>query len=190
MDLPIDLSQVTLETERLILRPFRQEDLADLNRYASVDGVGQPAGWAPHQSLEESQWVLDRFISGKNTFALEQKSDGRVVGSIGIERFPPAAEEDYGRLRGRELGYVLAKDRWGLGLMPETVHRVIRYCFEDCGCEVLLSCHFLWNRRSARVQEKCGFRAYKTAVFETKLGPTEEAESVILLRSDWENVAS
>jgi len=185
MNAPIDISQVTLETERLWLRPFRQEDLADFNRYASVDGVGQMAGWAAHKSLEDSQRILDIFIREKKTFALEQKSDGRVIGSIGIESFPKTAEADYGQLPGRELGYVLAKDRWGLGLMPEAVRRVIRYCFEDCGCEALFCAYFVWNRQSARVQEKCGFTYYKSTVYETNMGTAEPSDYTLLLRRDW-----
>lgn len=185
MNVPIDISQTTLETERLRLRPFRQADLADLNRYASVDGVGQMAGWLPHKSLEESQQILAMFIREKKTFALEQKSDGRVIGSIGIEGFPQTAEADYGRLPGRELGYVLAKDRWGLGLMPEAVRRVIRYCFEECGCEVLFCAHFLWNGQSARAQEKCGFTYYKSTVYETSMGTVEPSDYTMLLRSTW-----
>ena len=60
MNTPIDISNVVLKTERLTLRPWRQSDLEDFFEYASVDGVGQMAGWIPHASLEESQMILDR----------------------------------------------------------------------------------------------------------------------------------
>ena len=69
MNAPIDLSNVVLHTERLTLRPWRQEDLEDFFAYASVDGVGQMAGWKPHESIEESQIILDKFIAGRKTFA-------------------------------------------------------------------------------------------------------------------------
>ena len=65
MDYPIDLSGVCLETQRLILRPWRQADLDDLYSYASVEGVGEMAGWPHHQSREESQKIMDSFISEK-----------------------------------------------------------------------------------------------------------------------------
>lgn len=45
MNTEIDISNVTLHTDRMILRPWRQADLDDLYAYASVDGVGQMAGW-------------------------------------------------------------------------------------------------------------------------------------------------
>ena len=70
---PVDVTNIRIETPRLILRPWRQTDLRDFYEYASVDGVGQMAGWRPHQSMEESQMILDMFISGKKTLALEQK---------------------------------------------------------------------------------------------------------------------
>ena len=54
MNVDIDISGVILHTERLILRPWQQEDLDDFYAYASVDGVGQMAGWKSHENKEES----------------------------------------------------------------------------------------------------------------------------------------
>ena len=45
MNAVIDLKNVCLETERLIRREWQETDLADFFEYASVDGVGQMAGW-------------------------------------------------------------------------------------------------------------------------------------------------
>ena len=64
MNHPIDVTDLTLKTERLTLRPFRESDLQDLYNYARVDGVGQMAGWLPHKNLEESRTILD-FLSGR-----------------------------------------------------------------------------------------------------------------------------
>ena len=49
---------VTLETKRLLLRPWREEDAPALFRYASDPQVGPSAGWKPHASLEESREIL------------------------------------------------------------------------------------------------------------------------------------
>ena len=83
MNAQIDISGITLKTDRLILRPWQQTDLDDFYEYASVDGVGQMAGWLPHENKEVTQIVLDSFITHKKTFALEL--DGKVIGSLGIE---------------------------------------------------------------------------------------------------------
>lgn len=179
----IDVSSVTLRTPRLILRPWRQTDLEDFYAYASVPGVGPMAGWNPHENREESQRVLDRFISGRKTFALEYQ--GRVVGSLGVERYDEEQYPEFAAQRVRSLGFVLAKDCWGQGLMPEAANAVIRWLFEEMDLDLILCGHFLWNRQSLRVQEKCGFRHYDYGVFHTKSGKTEDHELRILTREDW-----
>ena len=65
MNAPVDCSYLILETPRLRLRPWRMEDLADFNRYASVDGVGQMAGWAPHRRPRRQPMILfaDTFLN-------------------------------------------------------------------------------------------------------------------------------
>ena len=83
MNTEIDISGVVLRTERLVLRPWRQSDLEDFYAYASVDGVGQMAGWKPHADRDESQKILDRFIEHRKTFALD--CQGKAIGSLGIE---------------------------------------------------------------------------------------------------------
>ena len=65
MNVLIDISTVKLKTERLILRPFCETDLNDFYEYASVDGVGQMAGWLPHKNKDETKMILDMFIEGK-----------------------------------------------------------------------------------------------------------------------------
>ena len=45
MNAPIDAADIHIETERLILRPWRESDLQDFYEYASVPGVGEMAGW-------------------------------------------------------------------------------------------------------------------------------------------------
>ena len=62
MNKPIDITGVSLRTERLTLRPWRESDLEDFYEYARVDGVGQMAGWTPHRDREESRTILSRFI--------------------------------------------------------------------------------------------------------------------------------
>ena len=63
MNAPVDVTDIRIETERLILRAWREADLADFYEYARVEGVGEMAGWSHHQSVEESRRILDSFIS-------------------------------------------------------------------------------------------------------------------------------
>ena len=176
---PVDITGVRLETERLILRPWTRADLEDFYAYSSIDGLGQMAGWTPHQSIEESKVILDLFIREKKTFAIELKETGCVIGSVGIEEPEPDPETEK---LGRELGYVLHKDHWGQGLMPEAVRAVIRWCFEELQYDYLTCSYFDWNVQSKRVIEKCGFRYFSTTRSETRYDTVENSVNYILYR--------
>lgn len=183
MNTPIDISSTILKTQRLILRPWRPSDLEDLYAYASVDGVGQMAGWKPHASLEESRVRLDRFIARKSAFALEHH--GRAIGSVTIEFYNEAQFPELADKQCRQIGFVLSKDYWGQGLTPEAVREVVRYLFEEVGLDAILCGHFLTNVQSRRVQEKCGFRHYAFGKYQTAFGTIEDEETTILKREDW-----
>ena len=183
MNPSIDISAVTLKTKRLILRPWRSADLDDLYAYASVDGVGQMAGWKHHKNKDETRIILQSFIDRKRTFALEYQ--GKAIGSLGIEEYKEEQFPELADKKCREIGFVLAKDYWGQGLMPEAVREAIRYLFEEVGLDVILCGHFLWNRQSQRVQEKCGFRHYAFGTYQTHFDTVEEDETNILTREDW-----
>lgn len=183
MNAQIDITDVVLKTRRLILRPWRESDLADFYAYARVDGVGQLAGWVPHRSIEESRAILERFIQGKKTFALEYQ--GKVIGSLGVEKYDEESLPELAALQGRELGYVLSKDHWGRGLMPEAVKAVMAYLFETCNLDFLTVGHFERNTQSRRVIEKCGFHFLRCRTYETRYGTVEPDREYILYRTEW-----
>ena len=183
MNADIDLSNVTLRTERLVLRPWRADDLEDLFEYASVDGVGQMAGWAPHRSIEETKGILDMFIRETVTFAVEYK--GKAIGSLGVDCYDEELYPEFFEKRCREIGYVLSKDYWGKGLMPEAVSEVLRYLFEDMGLDAVFCSHYLWNTQSDRVQDKCGFRHFGYADRKTRMGTVEKSELKIMTKEEW-----
>lgn len=178
MNAPIDVTNVCIETPRLILRPWSENDLADLYEYASVPGVGEMAGWNHHKDMDESKKILQMFIDHKKTFAIVWKETGKVIGSLGIEEMEPDPEgEDK---IGRELGYVLSKEYWGRGLMPEAVEAVIGYCFRVLGYDYLTCGHFLRNDRSRRVVEKAGFQFFGESRFETRYDTVEVSKNYVL----------
>ena len=179
MNAPINVVDIQIETERLILRSWRECDLQDLYEYASIEGVGECAGWNHHKSLEDSKKILDSFIQHRKTFALELKENGKVIGSLGLE----ARDEDAGleaKLQGREIGYVLSKDYWGAGLMTEAVTATINFCFQKLDFDYLTCGHFDYNERSRRVVEKCGFQFLKNVVTSTARGIDEPGKLYVL----------
>lgn len=184
MNAPIDVTGVELHTQRLTLRPWRQSDLEDFFEYASVEGVGQMAGWLPHRNTQETQKILDSFIGKKKTFALDYQ--GKAIGSLGIEEYDGSQFPALLGLRCRSLGFVLSKAYWGQGLMPEALNAVIQWLFEEIGLDAILCAHFDWNIQSAKVQAKCGFRPFAVGTYETAFGKIEKDITNILYREDWE----
>ena len=178
MNSNIDINNVILTTNRLTLRAWQQSDLDDFFEYASVDGVGQMCGWNPHKNKEETQLILDSFVNHKKTFALVHQ--GKVIGSLGIETYNEDNYPELQSLKGCSIGYVLSKDYWGQGLMPEAVNEVIKYLFDVEKLDFILISHFVWNHQSRRVIEKCGFEFIKTKQFETRYNTIETCREYIL----------
>ena len=170
MNAKVDLTHVVLETDRLILRGWEYSDLDDFFEYASVEGVGERAGWSHHESKSESLAILKRFIEGKKTFALVLKENHKTIGSLGLENLRQYAGEELHDLTGREIGYVLSKEYWNQGLMSEAVQCVIDWCFHDQNYDFLMCCNFIENAASAKVQKKCGFEPYKTVEYSSSFG--------------------
>lgn len=186
MNKQIDITGVRLETERLILRNWEQTDLDDLFEYAKVDGVGQMAGWLPHVSTKDSQFVLDMFINEKKTFAIEDKETGKVIGSVGLEEYKTDVITEFNDKYGREIGFVLSKAYWGRGLMPEAVKEVMRWLFEEQKLDVIFCSHLKDNLQSKRVQEKCGFKFYKNFALRAMSKDSDDVYNFIT-REMWEN---
>ena len=174
MNANFEIGEVVIETERLVLRPFMQSDLHDFNEYASVPGVGEMAGWKHHETIEKTQEILDMFIKEDKTFAIVFKKNNKLIGSIGVEKYGLEDKlTEFNSYFGREIGYVLSKDYWGKGIMPEAVGAVIDYLFNDLNLDFLTCGYYDFNNQSKRVQEKCGVKPYRKLVMDTRLGTKE-----------------
>jgi len=151
-----DIPLKTLETERLILRHWKESDAESLYEYARDPAVGPITGWPPHKDVSESLEVIRHVLSAKECYAVCLKTDGKAIGDIEL------------KLNGRtdltdrddecELGFWLGKPFWGRGLMPEAARELLRHAFEDLGMSKVWCAYYDGNTKSKRVQEKCGFR--------------------------------
>jgi len=168
MDFPLDVTNIIIETDRLILRVWTESDLDDFYAYASVPGVGEMAGWPHHTSIETSKMILQSFMEHNKYFAIYHKADKKVIGSLGLDEAWTNKEEKYKHLKAKKIGYVLSKDYWGQGLMPEAVKAVIKYGFDNLGMEAFAIEHFVDNMQSRRVIEKCGFTFVKEGRYYSK----------------------
>lgn len=138
------------------------------------------AGWSPHKSINESQIILNMFIEGKRTFAIQLKENSKVIGSLGLEELSIDLGEPYSSMIGREIGYVLSKNYWGMGLMPEAVKRLIDFCFKDEKYDFLQCSHSITNNQSRRVIEKSGFIFVKENQRKTCDGNVHKARYYVL----------
>lgn len=182
MDVKIDVSNLKIETNRLILRAFQETDLNDYFEYASVPGVGEMAGWNHYENIETSKIILDEFILQKNNFAIVLKENNKVIGSLGLHNSWANDDEKYKMLKQKGIGFVLSKDYWGRGLMPEAVSALIEYCFNNLDLDAITCECFKINDRSKRVIEKCGFKFVKESEYFAKLlQKTFTEEKYILL---------
>lgn len=145
-----------METDRILLRQWREEDAPALFKYASDPEVGSRAGWPPHKSVEESMEIIQSFFSNGRTWAIELKETGEAIGCIGYfihgESNISIGEND------AEVGYWVAKPYWNQGICSEALRLLIDYCFNEKGFNSLWSDYFPDNPASGRVMEKCGFR--------------------------------
>jgi len=163
-----DVTNITIETDRLLLRAFTMDDLDDMFAYASVPGVGEMAGWPHHTSKDVTKIILGGFLKSKDVFTIFHKADKKVIGSLGIHTAWTDREEEFKHLKTKNIGYVLSKEYWGQGLVPEAVKAVIRYGFDVMELDAFSIEHFVENAQSRRVIEKCGFKFVKTGVYHAK----------------------
>ena len=143
-----------METERLILRSWREEDAQDLYAYARDPEVGPPAGWPPHTSVENSREIIQNVLSKPETYAVCAKN-GKVIGSVGLKLNDDTDMADWDDEC--ELGYWIGKPFWGQGLIPEAARALLRHAFEDLGMRAVWCGYYDGNEKSKKVQTKLGF---------------------------------
>ncbi len=143
-------------TERLILRPWQESDAESLYEYAQNPEVGPIAGWPPHTSVENSREVIKNILSAEENYAVVPKEENKAVGSIGL-MIGKASNLDLTDKEG-EIGYWIGVPFWGQGLIPEAVREMLRHGFDGLKLENIWCGYFDGNLKSARVQDKCGFR--------------------------------
>ncbi|MEA4921256.1 MAG: GNAT family protein [Clostridiaceae bacterium] len=178
-----------LETQRLVLRPWKDSDAWDLYSYASDPRVGPAAGWPPHVSIENSLEVIRGVLSQPETYAVVLKETGKPVGSAGI------MFNQNGNMKMKdseaEIGYWIGVPYWGQGLIPEAVQELLRRCFEELNCDTVWCGYYDGNYKSRRVQEKCGFKYHHTD--KDKLSPMGDLRTEhfsCMTKEDWKKYVS
>lgn len=143
-----------LETERLVLRGWRESDLdpiaammaePEVARFLTADGRPQDraATWRG-MAMMAGHWALHGF----GMFVVEEKSSGHVTGRVGVWR-----PEGW---VGHELGWGLAPDFWGKGYAHEAARAAGDWAFSSLPIETLVSLIDVQNVRSQALARKFG----------------------------------
>ena len=153
-----------LQTQRLILRPFREEDLDDFCDFAMDDDMSRMMGRDRIQTRADARltftWLKNREARG---YALELKSTGRVIGNLTVSQVP-RFDEAVRRLEGfegRSLSFAISRHFRREGLMEEAVRAAIAALFVE-GMDYIQCGSFDFNTASKALQEKLGFKYLTT----------------------------
>ena len=135
-----------LETERLVLRPFRSGDADEFARLSGDWAVASmtsdiPYPFSPAQAMG---WL--KPARGEVRFGIEW--EGRLIGGVGFYRRPSGVAE---------LGFWVGRAWWGHGFATEASRAVVSHGFANPRLPAFSSAHFSDNPASARVLAKLGF---------------------------------
>ena len=183
-----------LETERLILRKFREEDFADYYGYAADREMCRMMGNYDLTDREAAQscfdWLKDKE---ERSYAIVRKEDGRVIGNLNVCAVPKelSGRPELAGRRGASLSFCLSRDYRRRGLMEEAVRAVIDELFRVEGMDYVQCGYFDFNLPSEKFQEKLGFKRLTTSVIDFDWSE-EEFHSVenVLWRTDWHGTHS
>lgn len=149
------MSEYTIKTKRLFLRPWREEDLEPFAQLNADPRVMEyfPSMKSEQETAEEFALIRKGFeTTGWGFWAAELIESGKFIGFIGLQivrftsNFTPAVE----------IGWRLAYEYWGKGYATEGAHAALKYGFENLGLNEVVSFTAINNMRSRRVMEKIG----------------------------------
>jgi ribosomal-protein-alanine N-acetyltransferase len=174
-----------IETERIILRKLTMRDAPDMFRYCQDKEVARHVLWEAHTSILETRayirYNLYQYRSGEPaSWGIILRETNRVVGTIGYMSY----NADNSTV---EIGYSLAREQWGKGLMTEALLAVIGETFRTLKVHRIEAMHFTDNPASGRVMAKCGM-THEGHMRERICckGVFRDVEMWGILRKDWE----
>ena len=142
-----------LVTPRLRLRRLTMRDAQDIYRYSRDPEVARHVLWDPHRSIGDSRaylrYMLRRYRGHEPaSWGIEYLETGRIIGTIGFMWI----QEDN---NAAEVGYSLARDCWGKGIMTEALRAVLQYGFDEMNLNRIEAQHETTNPASGAVMRKC-----------------------------------
>ena len=183
------VADAVLETERLILRRFREADLGPWLAHLNTPEVRAHLGGVVPEDEMTAKFARQKaaWDDGKGGWlAIERKSDGEFLGYCGFG--PITTEVAPEELRGTtEIGWTLRADCWGQGYATEAARAVVAKAF-DTGLALICSQTSEANRGSWRVMERLGMERAEALDYDDPAYPPEENPTKVyrLTREAWE----
>ncbi len=166
--------KILIETERLILRQFSEEDALELNEICNEKYILK---WMPdwESSIEHRRkwisWVHKEYSSATKynariMLAVTLKSDGKIIGMVGIGNKEEVDNEI-------EVAYFISEKFSNKGYISEAAKAIIKWAFDSLKLDYLIAIVELDNFPSQKVVEKCGFKRLGTRMIRNS-GESEE----------------
>ena len=167
-----------LETENLILRMWRNEDIEFYSKMCADPEVMRYLGGKTFNKLEAWRhaafFIGHWYLKGFGHWAVEEKKSQKFIGRIGF-LYPDGWP-------GFEIGWALSKDVWNKGYATEGARKALRYAFVDLNREHVISLIHPENKGSQKVATNLG---------ETYQGNTEFKETIVsvygISKDDWKD---
>ncbi len=148
----MEMNEVTLESERLLLRWLREADFDQFARMCRDPEVMRFLGGEVTSDIDVWRQMASImghwYFRGHGIWAVEEKSTGNLIGRIGF--IYPIGWPAF------ELGWTLARESWGKGYATEGAQRALQYAFTEMGRDHVISLIAPANVASARVAQRLG----------------------------------
>lgn len=171
----------TLRTERLILKPYSEEDIPKLVELLGAREVAATTLRIPHPYTEaHAREFIESQVSPASKYGMFESATGELVliGGIGLSL--------YEQHRRAELGYWVGLPYWGKGYATEAAREMVRHGFEDLKLNRIVAGVFGGNQASVRVLEKAGFKHEGTLRQHfIKVDKFVDDELFAILASEW-----
>lgn len=155
-DKDLEDQRPTIETKRLVLRPFQESD-AEVQQLLINDreiAANTRTIEYPYPDGAALKWITQHpkmWLEGKSAiFAICLANSGQLTGAIGLEI--SAANQH------AELGYWIGREFWNQGICTEAARAVVQFGFETLSLNRIHAHHLTRNPASGRILEKIGMR--------------------------------
>lgn len=142
------LKELTLSTNRVLLRHIDLTDTEDIYEYASDNEVTKYLTFDSHTTISSTYDFISNYMS-KDEKIFGIVYENKVIGSFDLRLVPEHEKASF--------GYALNRKYWGKGIMTEVLKCVMHYCFDVLIINRMESTHYKGNIASRRVMQKCGF---------------------------------